>query len=64
MNRNSHIPSGWQRRSQVVELTRRDKVVELAYFLGLDASVVAEGLVDAVQQDPRLKNEPRLHHAA
>jgi hypothetical protein len=48
----------------VAELTRRDKVRELASFLGLDTVVVAEGLVDAVQRDPRLKNEPRLHNAA
>ncbi len=43
---------------------RRDKVRELALFLGLETAVVAEGLVDAVERDPRLKNEPRLHHAA
>ena len=64
MDRNSHTRSNWKRRTEVVELVRREKVRELASFLGLDAVIVAEGLVDAVQRDPRLKNEPRLHHAA
>ena len=51
-------------RTVVVGLARRDRVQELAKFLGLDAKSVAEGLVEAVEHDPSLRRSPLLHHAA
>lgn len=51
-------------RTLVVGLARRDRVRELAKFLGLDAKSVAEGLVEAVEHDPSLRRSPLLHHAA
>jgi hypothetical protein len=43
------------RRTVVIGLTHRERVRELAKFLGLDAESVAEGLVEAVHQDPSLR---------
>jgi hypothetical protein len=63
MNRNSPVRQEWRRRSDLVELASRQKVRELAVFLGLDAGVVAEGLVDAVQRDPALRRNPHLQHS-
>jgi hypothetical protein len=51
-------------RMSVVGLARRERVRELAKFLGLDAGSVAEGLVEAVEHDPSLRRSPLLHHAA
>jgi hypothetical protein len=52
------------RRMVVVGLAHRERVRELAKFLGLDAGAVAEGLVEAVEQDPSLRRSSLLHHAA
>ena len=52
------------RRTVVVGLAHRDRVRELAKFLGLDAESVAEGLVDAVDRDPVLRQSTLLHRAA
>jgi hypothetical protein len=51
-------------QTSVVGLVHRERVRELAKFLGLDAGSVAEGLVDAVEHDPSLRRSPLLHHAA
>lgn len=45
-------------------LARRNRVRELALFLGMDAGVVAEGLVEAVERDPSLRRVKRLDRAA
>jgi hypothetical protein len=55
---------GWKRRTVVVEVGRRKNVQELASFLGLDAGVVAEGLVDAVERDQALKRFAAARQAA
>jgi hypothetical protein len=52
------------RRTVVVGLAHRERVRELAKFLGLDAESVAEGLVDAVDRDPALRQSTYLHRAA
>jgi hypothetical protein len=52
------------RRTVVVGLTHRERVRELAKFLGLDAGSVAEGLVEAVENDSSLRRSPLLHRAA
>ena len=53
-----------ERRTDVIGLAHRERVRELAKFLGLDAGSVAEGLVEAVEHDPSLRRSPLLHHAA
>ena len=53
-----------ERRSVVVGLAHRERVRELAKFLGLDAESVAEGLVEAVDRDPSLRRSALLHRAA
>ena len=53
-----------ERRIAVIRLANRERVRELAKFLGLDAGSVAEGLVEAVEHDPSLRRSPLLHHAA
>ena len=45
-------------------LAHRERVRELAKFLGLDAESIAEGLVDAVDRDPALRQSTYLHRAA
>ena len=52
------------RRTVVVGLAHRERVRELARFLGLDAESIAEGLVEAVDRDPALRQSTYLHHAA
>jgi hypothetical protein len=52
------------RRTVVIGLTHRERVRELAKFLGLDAESVAEGLVEAVERDPSLRRSTLLHRAA
>jgi hypothetical protein len=52
------------RRTVVVGLAHRERVMELAKFLGLDAESIAEGLVEAVDRDPALRQSTLLHHAA
>lgn len=52
------------RRTVVVGLSHRERVRELARFLGLDAEAVAEGLVDAIDRDPALRQNALLHRAA
>ncbi len=53
-----------QDRPAVVGLAHRERVRELAKFLGLDAGSVAEGLVEAVEHDSSLRRSPLLHRAA
>lgn len=48
----------------MVGLAHRERVRELARFLGLDAESIAEGLVDAVDRDPALRQSAYLHRAA
>jgi hypothetical protein len=52
------------RRTIVIGLAHRERVRELARFLGLDAESVAEGLVEAVEQDVSLRRTTLLHIAA
>jgi hypothetical protein len=52
------------RRTVVIGLAHRERVRELAKFLGLDAETVAEGLVDAIDRDPALRRNALLHRAA
>ena len=52
------------RRTVVVGLAHRERVQELAKFLGLDAESIAEGLVEAVDRDPALRQSTLLHRAA
>ncbi|HUY58784.1 MAG TPA: hypothetical protein VMV16_03665 [Solirubrobacteraceae bacterium] len=52
------------RRTVEIGLAHRERVRELAKFLGLDAGTVAEGLVQAVEQDASLRCSTLLHHAA
>jgi hypothetical protein len=52
------------RRNFVSGLAHRERVLELAKFLGLDAGSVAEGLVEAVENDSSLRQSPLLHRAA
>ena len=52
------------RRAAVIGLAHRERVQELAKFLGLDAESVAEGLVEAVEQDPALRRTSLMHRAA
>lgn len=52
------------RRTVVVGLAHRERVQELAKFLGLDAESIAEGLVEAVDRDPALSQSTLLHRAA
>lgn len=52
------------RRTVVVGLAHRERVRELARFLGMDAESIAEGLVDAIDRDPALRLSSYLRHAA
>lgn len=52
------------RQQEVLQVASRGRVQDLANFLGLDPEVVADVLVDAVGQDPQLREVPELHHAA
>lgn len=52
------------RRTVVIGLAHRERVRELARFLGLEAEAIAEGLVDAVEHDPALRDSSHLHRAA
>jgi hypothetical protein len=52
------------RRTVEIGLAHRERVRELAKFLGLDAGTVAEGLVQAVERDASLRRSTLLHHAA
>jgi hypothetical protein len=52
------------RRTVEIGLAHRERVRELAKFLGLDARSVAEGLVQAVERDASLKRSTLLHRAA
>jgi hypothetical protein len=62
MERISLVPP--DRRTVVVGLAHRERVRELARFLGLDAESVAEGLVEAVDRDPALRQSTLMHRAA
>jgi len=56
-----------QARSQhalVAQLGGRKKVRDLADFLGLDSYAVAEGLIEAVRRDSRLRLNLAHRHAA
>lgn len=64
MERTSHIRIAPDRRTVVVGLAHRERVRELARFLGMDAESVAEGLVDVIDRDPALRHSAALHHAA
>lgn len=64
MERISRVRVPPDRRTVVVGLAHRERVRELARFLGLDAESVAEGLVDVVERDPALRRSTYLHHAA
>jgi hypothetical protein len=55
---------GWERATLTVDVGRRKNVRELASFLGLDAKVIAEGLIDAVERDLALKRFAAVLHAA
>lgn len=52
------------RQTVVIGLAHRERVRELGRFLGLDAEVIAEGLVEAVDRDPALRQSAYLHRAA
>lgn len=52
------------RRTVVIGLAHRERVRELARFLSLDAESIAEGLVEAVDRDPALRQSAYLHRAA
>jgi hypothetical protein len=52
------------RRTVVIGLAHRERVRELARFLSLDAESIAEGLVEAIDRDPALSQNVRLHRAA
>lgn len=52
------------RRTVVIGLAHRERVRELARFIGLDAEVIADGLVEAVDRDPALRQSAYLHRAA
>ena len=64
MERISHVRVAPDRRTVVVGLAHRERVRELARFLGMDAESIAEGLVDAVDRDPALRQSAYLRHAA
>lgn len=64
MERISHVRLAPDRRTVVVGLAHRERVRELARFLGVDTESVAEGLVDAVDHDPALRQSAYLRHAA
>jgi hypothetical protein len=48
----------------VIGLAHRERVRELARFIGLDAEAIADGLVEAVDRDPALRQSAYLHRAA
>ncbi len=48
----------------MIGLAHRERVRELARFLGLEAETIAEGLVDAVERDPGLQVSSHRHRAA
>jgi hypothetical protein len=52
------------RRTVVIGLAHRERVRELARFLSLDAESIAEGLVEAVDRDPALRQSVYLRRAA
>ena len=64
MERISLVRVSPDRRTVVVGLAHRERVQELARFLGMDAESIAEGLVEAVDRDPALSQSTLLHHAA
>jgi hypothetical protein len=67
MNVNAITPTdvSLNRREVVDELADRNRVRELASFLGLDAESVAEGLVEAVAREMSQGGGAyRLHSAA
>jgi hypothetical protein len=53
-----------QHRTRAVEVGRRRNVRELALLLGLNASAIAEGLVDLAERDPAVKRLVAIRHAA
>jgi hypothetical protein len=64
MERISLVRVPTDRRTVVVGLAHRERVRELARFLGLDAESIAEGLVEVVERDPALRQSAYLHRAA
>ena len=64
MERISQIRVPPDRRTVVVGLAHRERVRELARFIGMDAECIAEGLVDVVDRDPALRQSAYLRHAA
>jgi hypothetical protein len=64
MERNTPVRQECKRRTLVAEVGSRQNVRELARFLGLDANIVAEGLLEAAERDRMLKRHARACHAA
>ena len=64
MERTSPVRTAPDRETAVVGLAHRERVRELARFLGMDAESVAEGLVEVVDRDPALRQSTHLRHAA
>ena len=64
MERISMVRVPPDRRTVVIGLAHRERVRELARFLSLDAESIAEGLVEAIDRDPALRQSAYLHRAA
>lgn len=58
MDRNNRGCGSESRRTVVAHIAGRERVRSLAALLGMDAQAVAEGLLEAVANDPSL---PSLH---
>ena len=64
MERTSHAQVATDRHTVIAGLAHRERVRELARFLGMDAESVAEGLVEVLDRDPALRHSTNLRHAA
>ena len=53
-----------QRRVLADRIAHRERVRDLAVFLGLEPDVIAAGLVEAVERDATLRAGATLHNAA
>jgi len=48
----------------IARLAERERVRDLASFLGIGSQAIAEGLVEAVERDPSLRHLGHVHRAA
>ncbi len=64
MQENTPMPVPPRPETAVDGLAGRERIRELAQFLGLDVRSIAAGLVEAMDRDPKLLEGAKFHRAA